>query len=96
MDCIFRWTETYYGSPSSLIVIDGLVDGKVGISDSVSQQVRARTVVIVLVQDTVVIGHNLILVLFRILRQIGKPLGLRNRLAWDMDLSGRLLTLQSI
>ena len=96
MDGIFRWTETYQESPGSLIDIDGLVDGKVGISDSVSQQVRTRMVVIVLAQDAVVIRHNLILVLFRILGQIGNPLGLRNRLAWDTDLSGRLLTLQSI
>lgn len=75
---VFRRTETYRKSPGSLIVIDGLVDGKVGISDRVSQQVRPRTVVIVLAQDAVVIRGNLILVLFRFLRQIGNPLGLRN------------------
>jgi hypothetical protein len=67
---------TYRKCPGSLVIIDGLVNGKVGVGHPIAQQVRASMVPVVLIQKVVVLGGNLILVFFRFLREVGHPLGL--------------------
>lgn len=66
--------KTYRKSSRSLIIIDGLIDSKVGVCDLVTQQVRPRMVIVVLRNDAVVLGSELILVRLRLGRQIGHPL----------------------
>lgn len=66
--------KTYRKSSRSLVIIDGLVDSKVGVRDLVTQQVGPRMVIVVLRNDAVILGSGLILVRLRLGRQIGHPL----------------------
>lgn len=58
--------QTDRQSSSSLIIINGLVDRKIRISDLVTQEVGPAVFAVVLFQDAMVLGHNLILVLVRL------------------------------
>lgn len=73
---MYSGTGTYRKCSRSLVVIDGLVDGKVDIGHRVAQQVRASLIPVVLIKKVIVLGGNLILVLFRSFRQIRHPLEL--------------------
>lgn len=70
------WRQTYRKSPRSLIIVDGLVDCKVGIGDFVTQEIRAVVVVVVLAQDSVVFRDKFVFVRIGFLLQVGDPTGL--------------------
>lgn len=67
------WAETYGKSPRPLIIVNGLVNCKVGIGDFVTQEIRAVVVVVVLAQDPVVLRDKFVFVRIVFLLQVGDP-----------------------
>lgn len=67
------WAETYGKSPRSLIIVNGLVNCKVGIGDFVTQEIRAVVVIVVLAQDPVVLRDKFVFVRIVFLLQVGDP-----------------------
>lgn len=65
--------KTYRKSSCSLIIIDSLIDRKIGIGDLVTQEIRAVMVVVVLAQNVIVFDDKIIFVSILLISQIGYP-----------------------
>ena len=67
---------TYRKSTSPLIIVDGLINREIGVSDSAPQEVRTTSFGIVLRNCGIVIRDDFVLVLIRDITEIGNPLSL--------------------
>lgn len=67
--------ETYRQGANALVIVDGLVDGKVGVGDLVAEEVGALAVGVVLRDQVVVVFQGLV-VLGGTLGQLRRPVGL--------------------